>query len=62
MEASRHPYQSPDPRVSGLLGVPPPVLPDVQGMRRLELMVSTVFDRLTSVEGPPSGTGTGRAA
>lgn len=62
MEASDHAHpprrQRPAP---GLVSLPRPLAADASGLRRLDLMVNTVFERLAAVDGP-ADRGTGDAA
>jgi hypothetical protein len=58
MEASRCPHQQPDPRANGLVRLSTSPRTNASGLRRLDLMVNTVFERLAAVDGPADrGTG-----
>jgi hypothetical protein len=56
MEASDHAHPPPRRRpATGLRPLPrPPLAADASGLRRLDLMVNTVFERLTAVDDAPA--------
>ncbi|MGZ5355281.1 MAG: hypothetical protein ACXWE8_02865 [Solirubrobacterales bacterium] len=69
MEASDHAHPPPRRRpatglpATGLMPLPrPPLAADAPGLRRLDLMVNTVFERLTAVDDAPARSGGAHAA